>query len=149
MKKLLACISTVLLLAALAMTAQADGPFIASPGGLEYQDLRIGSGAKARPGEVATIHFTGWLNDSGRRGKEIFNTRRQQQSVSFKIGTDKVMPAWNEGVVGMQAGGMRMLRVPPELAYGEKSVDNVIPPHAHLIFIIELLELNNYSGVQK
>jgi FKBP-type peptidyl-prolyl cis-trans isomerase FkpA len=52
------------------------------------------------------------------------------------------MRGWNEGVVGMRAGGSRLLRVPPELGYGAKAVDDVIPPHSQLIFIIELLELN-------
>jgi FKBP-type peptidyl-prolyl cis-trans isomerase 2 len=74
-------------------------------------------------------------------GKEIFNARKQKKPVSFQIGTDKVMQGWNEGVIGMRPGGSRMLRIPPELGYGAKAVDDVVPPHAHLIFIIELLEL--------
>lgn len=149
MNKLLTCISALFLLAVFPGISQAEMPFITTPDGLEYKDLRVGEGKQAQPGEIAVIHFTGWLNDSGRRGKEIFNSRKQQKHVAFLIGTDRVMPAWNKGVVGMQAGGMRMLRIPPELAYGAKSVDNLVPPHAHLIFIIELLELKNPPGVRK
>ncbi len=57
------------------------------------------------------------------------------------IGTDKVMQGWNEGIVGMHAGGTRMLRIPPELGYGKKAVEDVIPPDSYLQFIIELLEV--------
>jgi hypothetical protein len=34
---------------------------------------------------------------------------------------------WNEGVIGMQAGGTRMIKIPPELGYGAKAVEDVIP----------------------
>jgi hypothetical protein len=47
---------------------------------------------------------------------------------------------WNEGVIGMQAGGTRMIKIPPELGYGAKAVEDVIPPYAHMLFVIELLE---------
>lgn len=141
MNKLFTCISALLLLLALAGISHANEAFITTPGGLEYKDLKVGTGEKAQRGETAVIHFVGWLNDSGRRGREIFNSRKQNKHVSFQIGTDKVMQGWNEGVIGMQAGGMRLLRVPPQLAYGAKSVDDVVPANAHLIFIIELLEL--------
>lgn len=141
MKKLFTCISALLLLVVLTGISTAKEAFIATPGGLEYKDLKVGSGMEARLGETAVIHFVGWLNDHGQPGKEIFNSRKEKKPVAFKIGTDKVMQGWNEGVLGMQAGGTRMLRIPPELGYGAKAIDNVVPSHAHLIFIIELLEL--------
>ena len=90
---------------------------------------------------MAKIHFIGWLDENGQPGQEIFNSRKAKKPVSFIIGTDKVMEGWNEGVTGMQPGGTRLIRIPPELGYGEKAVDGVVPPHAHLIFVIELLEL--------
>ena len=141
MNKLFTCISAMLLLVALTGISTANEAFIVTPSGLEYKDLKIGNGLEAQLGETAVIHFVGWLNDNGQRGKEFFNSRKEKQSVAFQIGTDKVMQGWNEGVLGMQAGGTRMLRVPPELGYGAKAVDDVVPSHAHLIFIIELLEL--------
>jgi len=57
------------------------------------------------------------------------------------IGTDRVMPAWNEGVIGMKPGGRRLLRVPAELGYGARGVEDIVPPNSRLIFVIELLEL--------
>ena len=118
------------------------GSFTTLPSGLEYKDLKVGSGPMAQLGSTVVIHFTGWVDKSGQRGKEIYNSRKEREPVSFVIGTDKVIQGWNEGTIGMQAGGTRMLRIPPALGYGAKAVEDVIPPNAYLLFIIELLEVN-------
>ena len=141
MKKYFTGLITLILLVVLSAVAKADDPFNILPSGLEYRDLRVGSGPAAHPGATAVIHFVGWLSDNGQRGKEIYNSRQERQPVSFVIGTEKVMQGWNQGVTGMQPGGRRMLRIPPELGYGAKAVDGIVPANAHLIFIIELLDL--------
>jgi FKBP-type peptidyl-prolyl cis-trans isomerase len=51
------------------------------------------------------------------------------------------MPAWNAGVPGMQVGGKRLLLVPPQMAYGERAIDDVIPANSSMQFIIELVGL--------
>ena len=118
------------------------GSFTALPSGLEYKDLKVGSGPAAQTGSTVAIHFAGWVDKNGQRGKEIYNSRKEREPVSFVIGTEKVIQGWNEGTIGMQAGGTRMLRIPPALGYGAKAVEDVIPPNANLLFIIELLEVN-------
>jgi FKBP-type peptidyl-prolyl cis-trans isomerase len=55
------------------------------------------------------------------------------------------MEGWNEGVVGMRPGGRRLLMIPPDLAYGNREVDDIVPANANLIFIIELLSLEDGS----
>ena len=60
--------------------------------GLEYKDLKIGSGVVAKPGDTATIHFVGWIDENGKRGREIYNSRKERKPVSFVIGSDKVLP---------------------------------------------------------
>jgi len=141
MNKLLAFISTVFLVVVITDISLANQSFTTAPDGLEYKDLKVGNGMEARLGEIAVIHFVGWLDEDGQRGKEIFNSRKQKKTVSFKIGTDKVMQGWNEGIIGMKAGGTRMLRIPPALGYGAKAVDDIVPPNSHMIFIIELIDL--------
>ena len=76
-----------------------------------------------------------------KKGKELFNTRNRGKPVAFVVGTENVMPAWNDGVIGMQAGGKRLLMVPPKLGYGSKGVQDVVPPDANLIFLFELVDL--------
>lgn len=141
MKRLFFLTSMLILLFGSAANLSANNQFIQTASGLEYKDLKIGNGPEARLEKTATIHFVGWLSDNGQRGKEIYNSRKEKEPVSFVIGTYQVMQGWNEGVIGMKTGGMRMLRLPPGLAYGAKAIDNVVPAHASLIFIIELLEV--------
>lgn len=140
MNKLYVFIGAALLVLALVGTASAES-FTTLPSGLEYKNLKVGSGSEAQLGDIALIHFVGWLDKKGQRGQEIYNSRMEQEPVSFVIGTDKVMQGWNEGVIGMKVGGTRLLRIPPELGYGAKAVEEVVPANAYLQFIIELLEI--------
>jgi len=119
----------------------AAGGFMTTVGGVEYKDLKPGTGERAEVGDVATIQFAGWLEEKGGKGRELYDTHTRGDTVSFVIGTDKVMQGWNEGVIGMRPGGKRLVKVPPELGYGSRGVQDVVPPNARLIFVIELLEL--------
>jgi len=136
----------LILVALLSAGLVAADAFQITPNGVQYKDLKPGSGEAAAMGDVATIQFTGWLDDAGRKGKEFYNSRQQDGPVAFVIGTERVMQGWNEGVVGMRPGGKRLLKVPPSLGYGAKGVENYIPPDARLIFIIDLLELEKRSA---
>jgi FKBP-type peptidyl-prolyl cis-trans isomerase FkpA len=132
---------SLVLLALTTGIAQAASPFLATPGGAVYQELKPGSGEVAAIGDVATLHFIGWLDDQGNKGRELYNTRRDGGPVSFVIGTDRVMPGWNDGVIGMRPGGKRLVRLPSSLAYGDRGVEDVVPPGAGLIFVIDLVGL--------
>lgn len=131
-----------LLLACLLYTAvAAAGPFHTTPRGARYQDLQPGSGAVVAPGDLVTVHFTGWLDDDGNKGKELYSTRRAGHPVTFVVGTDRVMPGWSEGVTGMQPGGRRLVLLPPALGYGARAIDDVIPADSSLVFLFELLDV--------
>jgi hypothetical protein len=41
---------------------------------------------------------------------------------------------WDEGLVGMQVGGERVLTIPPKLGYGKRGSKPEIPGNATLIF---------------
>jgi FKBP-type peptidyl-prolyl cis-trans isomerase len=130
-----------MLLFLLSGMALAASSFSVSPNGVQYKDLHAGSGPAAEPGDIVRVHFVGWLDEENQKGTELFNTRNRGKPVSFVVGTEKVMPAWNDGVIGMQAGGKRLLMVPPKLGYGSKGVQDVVPPDASLIFLFELVDL--------
>ena len=95
------------------------------------------AGTEAHDGQVAVVHYTGWLTD----GTKFDSSRDRGQPFSFPIGQGQVIPGWDEGVAGMKVGGRRKLVIPASLGYGDMGAPPVIPPGATLVFDVELMDL--------
>jgi len=111
------------------------GKVVQLPSGLEYEELKVGSGDEAKSGKTVIVHYTGWLTD----GKKFDSSLDRGQPFNFKLGAGMVIKGWDQGVAGMKVGGKRKLTIPPQLGYGERGAGGVIPPNATLIFEVELL----------
>src|SRR6476660_4286049 len=98
--------------------------------GLQYWNIKLGTGALAIPGKKVKVRYTGWLTTGKKFDSGVYD---------FVVGDGQVIKGWDEGVAGMKVGGKRQLRIPPQLAYGEKGLPGAIPPNATLIFDVELL----------
>lgn len=118
-----------------------EGTPVTLPSGLVYVDLKVGSGDPIRPGQTAVVHYTGWLDDGGKPGRQFDSSYSRNRPFDFRLGAGQVIRGWDEGVAGMRVGGKRRLTIPPQLGYGERGAGNVIPPNATLIFDVELLEI--------
>jgi FKBP-type peptidyl-prolyl cis-trans isomerase len=105
------------------------------PDGLEIHDLRVGTGEELRAGGTAVVHYVGTLRD----GTEFDSSRRRGRPFTSRI-PGRLIPGWNEGLLGMRVGGLRRLVIPPSLGYGDKAAPK-IPAGSTLIFEIELLEV--------
>lgn len=99
-------------------------------------DVKFGTGETVKDGDTVSVHYVGTLQN----GEEFDNSRKRGAAFDFKVGAGMVIKGWDEGVVGMQVGGQRILVIPPEMAYGNKGV-GPIPGGATLVFAIELLEV--------
>jgi FKBP-type peptidyl-prolyl cis-trans isomerase len=137
----------ILLLAAAALMDQTKastsaptkvtGDGVKTASGLQYWDIKVGTGAEAKQGSKVTVHYTGWLTT----GKKFDSSVDAGKPFPFTIGAGDVIKGWDEGVTGMKVGGKRQLRIPPDLAYGERGYPGAIPANATLIFDVQLLDV--------
>lgn len=108
---------------------------ITTESGLQYTDEIIGEGASPVAGKMVTVHYTGCLEN----GTVFDSSVRRNDPFTFTIGVGQVIKGWDEGVMSMKVGGKRTLTIPSHLGYGPYGAGGVIPPHATLIFEVELL----------
>ena len=105
--------------------------------GLEYEDIVEGAGASPTTGQTAVVHYVGTLTN----GKKFDSSRDRGQPFSFRVGVGEVIQGWDEGVASMKVGGTRKMTIPSALGYGARGAGGVIPPHATLVFEVELIEI--------
>ena len=111
------------------------GDGVKTASGLQYWDIKAGTGDVAKDGSHVKVHYTGWLTS----GKKFDSSVDAHQPFDFTIGASEVIKGWDEGVAGMKVGGKRQLRIPPDLAYGAAGHPPQIPQNATLIFDVQLL----------
>jgi FKBP-type peptidyl-prolyl cis-trans isomerase len=110
---------------------------VTTDSGLVYEDLVAGEGPAAQAGDTVNVSYTGYLSDGS-----VFDSNVDSgQPFEFQLGAGYVIPGWDEGLVGMQAGGSRLLVIPPSLAYGATGSSGVIPANATLTFSVVLNEI--------
>ena len=99
--------------------------------------LQEGEGLKPYASQFVSVHYTGYLEDGS-----IFDSSIDRgEPIAFPVGTGRVIPGWDEGIMLLNVGGKARLIIPSQLAYGEKGAGNIIPPNATLIFDVELLDV--------
>jgi FKBP-type peptidyl-prolyl cis-trans isomerase FkpA len=147
----LACVSAWVAPASAADSAAADTTrsetqaaeeYIKTESGLQYADIKVGSGPQAHAGNKVAVHYTGWLRGRlGVVGKKFDSSVDRNEPFRFVLGAGQVIAGWDEGVEGMRVGGVRKLIIPAALGYGARGAGTDIPPNATLLFEIELLGL--------
>ena len=107
------------------------------PSGVIVQQLRAGfdDGKVAKTGKKISIHFTGTLLDGG-----VFDDSHGRGAFNFWVGEGQVLPGLDEGLLGMTEGEVRVITVPPALAYGNDEKPK-IPRGSTLVFEVEMLDV--------
>ena len=103
------------------------------------EDLTVGTGQEAMNGDTLSVHYTGWLYDPN--AAENKGTQFDSGDYSFVLGNGQEIAGWDQGLVGMRAGGRRRIVIPPALGYGS-SGQGPIPGDATLLFEVELLGIS-------
>ncbi len=104
--------------------------------GLYYKILEEGKGAKAQKGQTVSVHYEGQLAN----GMLFDSSYQRKEPISFTLGVGQVIPGWDEGISLLSVGDKARLIIPSNLAYGSRGAGGVIPPHATLIFDVELVD---------
>jgi len=108
-----------------------------TPSGLIYVITRRSSGRQPRPGETVVVNYTGLLGD----GVKFDSSVDRGQPFKFTLGAGRVIKGWDEGIAKLRVGEQATLIIPPHLGYGARGAGGQIPPGATLIFIVELLSI--------
>ncbi len=111
-------------------------PGEAPPADLVLEDLVVGDGPEAQPGQLVNVHYVGvaWST------RQQFDASWDRDEVfSFSLGAGQVITGWDEGVAGMRVGGRRRITIPPHKGYGSQGAGGVIKGGETLVFIVDLL----------
>lgn len=124
--------------ASMEIPANAFGNGEPLPTTLTINDTVVGTGAEAQPGSTVSVQYVGMLPDG-----TVFDASANHggQPFVFQLGAGRVIPGWDQGLVGMKVGGKRQLIIPADSAYGAQGIPGVIPPNATLIFDVELVNV--------
>jgi FKBP-type peptidyl-prolyl cis-trans isomerase FklB len=97
------------------LAANANKPGVVTlPSGLQYKEIRQGTGKQPGPHDTVTVHYRGTRID----GTEFDSSDRNDAAATFRV--DGVIRGWTEALQLMKEGAKWQLVIPPDLAYGER-----------------------------
>ncbi|MCG5466443.1 FKBP-type peptidyl-prolyl cis-trans isomerase [Micromonospora sp. NPDC053740] len=108
----------------------------APPADLVIEDITVGDGPQAQPGQLVSVHYVGVSHSTG---GEFDSSWSRGEAFDFPLGGGQVIAGWDQGVAGMRVGGRRRLIIPPHLGYGDRGAGGVIKPGETLVFVVDLL----------
>ncbi|MFO7743914.1 MAG: peptidylprolyl isomerase [Psychroflexus sp.] len=116
---------------------EASKGFDVTESGLRYKIIEENPGGTApEAGSLVKVHYTGYLLD----GTKFDSSLDRDQPIEFPVGTGRVIPGWDEGIMLLKTGEKAELVIPSELAYGARKA-GPIPANSILKFEVELLEV--------
>ena len=107
------------------------------PSGLRWTVQKAGTGAKPQAGSTAVVNLKGMLLS----GEYFANTDLSGGAQELPVGAGRIIPGLDEAIMDMMTGEKRTAIIPPEMAYGERGLENAVPPNSFVIFEIELVRI--------
>lgn len=108
-----------------------------TPTELVITDITDGEGDAAAEGDTVFVFYVGVLSADGSR----FDGNFDGEPFAVTLGQGAVIEGWDQGLLGMKAGGRRQLDIPAELAYGEAGSGDAIPPNSAISFVVDMLAI--------
>jgi peptidylprolyl isomerase len=107
------------------------------PSKLVITDITEGTGDAAVDGSTVYVYYVGVLTKDGKR----FDGNYGSDPFPVTLGAGAVIPGWEQGLIGIKAGGQRQLDIPSELAYGAAGSGDAIPPNSAISFIVDAVAI--------
>jgi peptidylprolyl isomerase len=107
---------------------------------LVTKDVKTGHGAAAKSGSKITVKYVGYSCDTGKSFDASYTDGAKNQEFSFTLGQSQVIPGWDQGLMGMKAGGVRELVIPSSLGYGASGSGPKIPGNDTLVFLVTMVK---------
>jgi FKBP-type peptidyl-prolyl cis-trans isomerase len=79
------------------------------PTGVYWKDIAVGAGTPALQGTTPLVSYTLWLTDG---------TELESGQFSFLFGNNRVISGFEDGLLGTNTGGTRLMVIPPNRGYG-------------------------------
>jgi peptidylprolyl isomerase len=108
-------------------------------GGVKIATIAQGSGSGIQSGQTASVLYTGYLASNGHIFDDSINDGGTP--LSFTLGAGQVVPGFDAGTAGMQAGETRVIMIPPAEGYGA-TANGPIPGNSTLIFVVTLKSIS-------
>jgi FKBP-type peptidyl-prolyl isomerase-like protein len=108
---------------------------------LKYIDLKEGTGPAVKSGDTLTVNYSGWLANGTEFDSSVDPKFQHVQTFSVTIGQGQVIAGWDQGLIGMKAGGSRRLIIPPDMGYGAQGSPPTIPANAVLVFDVSVVKI--------
>ncbi|CAL2240967.1 unnamed protein product [Prunus armeniaca] len=112
--------------------------YIKCDSGLIYRDFVVGEGDFPQAGQQVMFHYVGY-NESGRR---IDSSYTQGSPARIRMGTNALVPGFEEGIRDMKPGGKRRIIIPPELG-PPVGPSTFFSSKQFEVFDVELLSIQN------
>ena len=110
---------------------------VQSASGIRWVIEKTGTGPKPSSGSTAVVNIKGTVLN----GRVFSDSNLSGGPDELPVGTGRLLPGLEEVISDMTAGERRVAIIPPELGYGDRGVDNMIPPNSFLILELEIVEI--------
>lgn len=123
---------------------------ITTASGLKYQIIQAGTKPKPVAGDTVYVNYVGRTLDGKifdssyetvAKGAGLQQPGRTYEPISFALGTEGIIPGWQEAIALLNEGSKATLVIPSKLAYGANAAGPDIPPYSTLVFDIELVKV--------
>ncbi len=103
---------------------------------LTTEDLKVGTGAEIKADTTFAAYYIGWNPDGVVFDGSIEGTKLK---APLTVSPGSVIKGWIDGVIGMRIGGVRLLTIPSDQAYGEAGSGDKIPANTPLKFVMMII----------